>query len=136
VGVITTSNFNLVVKCLNIPFIGKDTMVRGWLSQSCDVQNLHSRVAATLEETKEFYNENYEDILEILLPEQLLKMPTVLRLTSIFPLIFLMHHLLSLVDQLGFQPRLKDSNRCVNSQNATIPTAWSCVHATPCLFSE
>lgn len=57
---------------------GKDTMVRGWLSQSCDVQNLHSRVAATLEEVQDFYNENYEDILEILLPEQLLKMPTVL----------------------------------------------------------
>jgi hypothetical protein len=45
---------------------GKDTMVRGWLSQSCDVQNLHSRVAATLDEVQDFYNENYEDILEIL----------------------------------------------------------------------
>jgi hypothetical protein len=42
-------------------------------SQSCDVQKLHCRLAATLEETKEFYNENYEEILQTLFPEQLLK---------------------------------------------------------------
>jgi hypothetical protein len=54
---------------------GRDTMVRGWVSQSCDVQKLHCRLAATLEETKEFYNENYEEILQTLFPEQLLKIP-------------------------------------------------------------
>jgi hypothetical protein len=39
------------------------------------VQKLHCRLAATLEETKEFYNENYEEILQTLFPEQLLKIP-------------------------------------------------------------
>ena len=52
---------------------GQDTMVSGWIPQNCDVDNMLCRLSSTTDEIKEFYNNNYDKICDVVYPEELLK---------------------------------------------------------------
>ncbi|VVM18753.1 hypothetical protein BSPWISOXPB_4418 [uncultured Gammaproteobacteria bacterium] len=52
---------------------GQDTMVSGWIPQNCDVDNMLCRLSSTTDEIKEFYNNNYDKICDVVCPEELLK---------------------------------------------------------------
>jgi hypothetical protein len=54
---------------------GLDTMVKGWIPQNCDVANMLCRLSSTSDEIKEFYNERFDEICDIVCPEELLKEP-------------------------------------------------------------
>jgi hypothetical protein len=41
---------------------GLDTMVKGWIPQNCDVDNMLCRLSSTSDEIKEFYNERFDEI--------------------------------------------------------------------------
>jgi hypothetical protein len=44
---------------------GLDTMVKGWIPQNCDVANMLCRLSSTSDEIKEFYNERFDEICDI-----------------------------------------------------------------------
>jgi hypothetical protein len=51
-------------------------MIEGWIPQNCDVDNMLCRLSSTSDEIKEFYNERFDNICDIVCPEELLKEPT------------------------------------------------------------
>jgi hypothetical protein len=55
---------------------GLDTMIKGWIPQNCDVANMLCRLSSTSDEIKDFYNERFDEICDIVCPEGLLKEPT------------------------------------------------------------